>query len=986
VLANRAARVVREASSRQEWFSDCLARLDRVLISLNDAETGQRGYLLTGEDRYLAPYQSAAGQVARVLDELPPLPVSNPAAAELTAVRILARLKLLELEHTLQLYSEGKKAAALAEVRAGSGENYMEQLRGHIAAAASHLTGARDQMSAQVATATSRSERLNDLTVAVLIVSVLLAAAQIGTLWCAQRRYESALRASEHRHRTIVEEQSELVALCTSRGALTYINPAFARFLNQASNSIHGREIFSSVDPEQRDACRKTLESVASSGEAASQEVRVRNGEGQYRWIAWRHRLQANGGTGVLIHSIGRDVTARREAEEKLQDREGFLTRTGHMAGIGGWQLDLRSGEIYWSDQVKRIHEVPLDYVPDVEQALRFFSAEVRPLISNAVELAVKKGKSWDMELPLTTLTGRQRWVRTVGELEAAPDGTPLRLTGALQDISERKMLEHRLAASERFLRTVTDNIPVILTYLDQSLQIQFANRLACEDLGASKADLLGKNLGEIVKISDDALLKRLAEAFTSRPQRFERVADATGRCVEMQLIPDVGDDGQVQGVFSLGADITHLKLIERNLRDLTDVFDATSDFVAQTDRWGKLLYLNPAARRVVGFAAHRPINGHFFAEFYTEKTNARFLSEIVPAVKRSGVWLGETEVRLPAGDVLPVNHMVIAHRDSNARIARFTSIMRDISVEVEARQALEQQTATLTAVLEAIPAMVAVCGEDGRYRLVNRAFERWRGVERSALIGRTVEEVIGAAAYQEMLPFIHSALAGETVVQEREFPDAQESRYIAMTYVPLRCSDEMPAGFIEIAQDITHHREEHTRLRLISERDPLTGLLNRAGFETYLRQKYDRGDAATLAVLYIDLDYFKPINDRYGHTSGDEVLRMFGERLQAIVRPTDAVARVGGDEFAVGLVGVREAEHAATIAEKVVRTAEEPFQVGHLMLRIGASVGLAWRADSPGGWRGLVERADGFLYQAKAAGRGRQAGTEASTTASSQG
>jgi diguanylate cyclase (GGDEF)-like protein/PAS domain S-box-containing protein len=329
---------------------------------------------------------------------------------------------------------------------------------------------------------------------------------------------------------------------------------------------------------------------------------------------------------------------------------------------------------------------------------------------------------------------------------------------------------------------------------------------------------------------------------------------------------------------------------------------------------------------------------------------------------------------------------MVIAHRDSNGRIARFTSIMRDISVELEARQALAQQTATLTAVLEAIPAMVAVCGEDGRYRLVNRAFERWRGMERGALIGRTVEEVIGAAAYQEMLPFIQGALAGETVVQEREYPDAQESRYIAMTYVPLRSSNEMPAGFIEIAQDITHHREEHTRLRLISERDPLTGLLNRAGFESYLRQKCDRGDGATLAVLYIDLDYFKPINDRYGHTSGDEVLRLFGERLQAIVRPTDAVARLGGDEFAVGLVGIREAEHAATIAEKVVRTAEEPFQVGQLMLRIGASVGMAWRADSAGGWRSLVERADGYLYQAKAAGRGRQAGMETLTTASSRG
>jgi diguanylate cyclase (GGDEF)-like protein/PAS domain S-box-containing protein len=279
-----------------------------------------------------------------------------------------------------------------------------------------------------------------------------------------------------------------------------------------------------------------------------------------------------------------------------------------------------------------------------------------------------------------------------------------------------------------------------------------------------------------------------------------------------------------------------------------------------------------------------------------------------------------------------------------------------------------------LRAVMEAMPAMVAVAGIDHRYRLVNRAFERWRGMGRNALVGQSIEETIGADEYQERLPYIRQALAGETAVEERQYPEGEGLRFMAVIYVPLHTEDNAAAGFIEIAQDITHHRQEHSRLRHISEHDPLTGLLNRAGFHAYLRQKYLQGEAATLAVLYVDLDYFKSINDRYGHATGDELLRHFSERLQALVRPTDAVARLGGDEFAIGLPGVLEFAHAVAIAEKVVRGAAEPFQIGPRMLQTSVSVGVAHRADEEGGWEGLIERADRLLYQAKGAGRGQVA------------
>src|SRR6476620_107993 len=126
------------------------------------------------------------------------------------------------------------------------------------------------------------------------------------------------------------------------------------------------------------------------------------------------------------------------------------------------------------------------------------------------------------------------------------------------------------------------------------------------------------------------------------------------------------------------------------------------------------------------------------------------------------------------------------------------------------------------------------------------------------------------------------------------------------------------------MAQDITVHKREEVRLLQLAERDALTGVLNRQGFESYLSGSDDEG----LALLYIDLDRFKPVNDTHGHPVGDELLRAFADRLQRLVRPTDAVARLGGDECALVLSGVRERANADAVADKVVRAAQEPFQV----------------------------------------------------------
>ena len=693
-------------------------------------------------------------------------------------------------------------------------------------------------------------------------------------------------------------------------------------------------------------------------------------------------RALAEIATGALTMRrdlIDRSLSVRSEHERSLRDNQTFLSRTGRVAGVGGWEITLADSKVNWSPETRQIHEVPADYTPSLATAISFYAPEAQPVIQQAVERGLAHGEPWDLELPFITATGRRTWVRAMGEVEFE-GGKPVRMAGAFQDIGERKLLEQRVARSERFMRQITDSLPVGIGYLDTEQRFQFANQALCERFGRKHDDIIGRTRAELTGGVDDApLAPKVAAAFAGHAQRFEadELMGDVCRRVELRLIPDIDDTGQVRGLFTTGEDITERAAAERNLRLLTTIFDNTSDWVVQTDWRGRIIYMNPAVRQAVGIAPDEDVSQRLVSEFNTPETNQQFDAQILPTAKAQGVWLGETTVRVADQRVVPISHMVIAHRDGNGRVERYSSVMRDISAQARAKQQAQRQTATLRSITESIPASIAVVDADARYRFVNSGFERWLGQSRDETIGRKVSDVLGTAEFEQRLPWVKRALAGETVHFEHDERGRGRSAHLAISYVPLRLDDGSVDGFVAMTQDITERKREEARLLQMTHRDALTGALNRSGFEHYLQAQVDAGTAASLALLYIDLDRFKPVNDQHGHAVGDLVLQIFTQRLQHLVRPTDAVARLGGDEFAVALAGVRESANASAVAEKVVAAANTPFGCGPLEVHIGASVGMAYGTDAATGWAELLARADAMMYRVKEASRGEPHATE---------
>ena len=512
-----------------------------------------------------------------------------------------------------------------------------------------------------------------------------------------------------------------------------------------------------------------------------------------------------------------------------------------------------------------------------------------------------------------------------------------------------------------------------------------YVNPAYARHFGFEAAQMIGRSLFEFVLASDEPAVRRvIAEVLASGTAMISENSMVDGAGVACRVAWTNGvqyEDGEPL-LHSVGRDVTRHRALEQEILDseafVRKITDSLPLRIAYVDRGLRFRFVNPAHCRRFG-KRRDEIIGRTREQLLGRPTSPEI------AVHTQAALGGAVQRFEYDEQVDGVRHhfeiRLTPDIDAAGAVRGFFYTGLDITDRFDAEQALraltleaQAQSDVLRLVTEAIPATVVVVGADGRYRFANGAFERYCGLPRERIIGRTTVEVLGEEEIARRRPFMLRALQGESVTFTLDEVRPEGTTWLELTCIPLRLAGQGVDGFVGIAQDITAQRREQDRLTELSQRDPLTGLLNRTGLELFLERLTREGEGAMLALLYIDLDRFKPVNDRHGHATGDHLLKAVAQRLGGLVRPTDAVARLGGDEFVVVLAGAGTLANAETVAEKVVAAVGAPFDVDGLRLEIGASVGVAFGVEPGGGWRELIRRADAALYRAKACGRGRHA------------
>ena len=534
--------------------------------------------------------------------------------------------------------------------------------------------------------------------------------------------------------------------------------------------------------------------------------------------------------------------------------------------------------------------------------------------------------------------------------------------------------LQRAARLREATLQATSNAMPLGLFRTDETGRIVYVNDSYLRVHGLRREDVEWGWTTLVQPEQRDMLIQRWKHHMaTGEPidmvRKMRRGDDGRIRWIAVRTAP-LFFDGKVAGQSGTVEDVTERGEQEKARKTLAAVFDMSPDIVCQANQQGQVTYLNPAARALLGMPADAPLGNAHIADYFSAEQLERYETVLLPEAAREGHWRGRISLPL-GGTALPMDCLVIVHRDVRGRIETVSVILRDMSEQLSAQRERERSEAMLLAVAQTARAQFLVGDIASRVIFFNAAFEEHRGVRLQDWVGRPLAELFGEREHAARAPLIASALAGETSRQHVVEGGERDGRSFDVQYAPLRVQSGKIEGVIAIEVDVTEARREQARLRLASQTDPLTQLLNRNGFEEGARSLLAAPPGQRVGLLYLDLDRFKPVNDLHGHPTGDALLKAVALRLRHALRPADLVARLGGDEFAVLLPQLHDAADAATVSAKLLQAISAPYHIGELELEIGVSIGYCVATTGSTELEPLVASADAHLYEAKRAGRG---------------
>jgi diguanylate cyclase (GGDEF)-like protein/PAS domain S-box-containing protein len=345
-------------------------------------------------------------------------------------------------------------------------------------------------------------------------------------------------------------------------------------------------------------------------------EVRMRHKDGHWVWVLDSGTIMTRTANGDAEWMFGTllDITERKHQEEALRKSTAILNRTGHLAGIGGWELDLGTNEVYFSEETCRIYGVPPEYRPSVEESIAGFTATSRPLIRAALDRAIASGEGWDLELAFVRKDGAHLWLRAVGSAEFQ-GARPVRLVGAFQDITERFAERLAIQSAKERISLATDSGAIgIWEYspLDGTLTGDaWTYRLFGQEpqQQAQNPEFWTRKMHPEDYKKVALHIRAILEERETRPIEY-RIYWPDGSLHHVQTSARVTRDlgGRVVGLVGTAIDVTESRQLTANLARQHELLSVTlrsiADAVITTDETGRIAWLNPVAERMTGWAA----------------------------------------------------------------------------------------------------------------------------------------------------------------------------------------------------------------------------------------------------------------------------------------------------------------------------------------------------------------------------------------------
>lgn len=675
------------------------------------------------------------------------------------------------------------------------------------------------------------------------------------------------------------------------------------------------------------------------------------------------------------------------EAERPWQDASRLLSVLDG-AGVGVWSLDLSRGIVQWSIGTGRLFglteplvEISLDYY------LALIAAEDRSHVEATVRTALKGGESrFSFRHRVRWPDASVHWLEIDGQRQDS--GTqPSMMVGIIRDITDQHLQAQALEDSQERLQLTLESAELGNWEWHIPSDRLYASARASELHGIVDGPFDGsfrEFFRTVAANNRQTMREAYGDLLAGRRQTYQTTyqaehADGTARHMESTAKLYRDEHGAPLRMVGIIIDATERVLREQHLAaseaKFSALFQGSPDPIALSRiRDGAFVDVNPGFTAVFGWEA-REVIGRSALEvgIWRDETQRHALYQQL--ARDQHLENAEAQFRTQTGQIVTC---VVSSRF--IRIDRRLCIVttfRDITKRQQAEAALKVSETKFSTAFHSSPnALIISERSTGRFIEVNEGFRRLYGYRPEEVIGRTSADlgIWPVAQRQKILELLERD--GRVVNSEMIGHDRHGTpKYIELSVEPIALNDT--DCLLLSARDISQLKAAHAQIHHLAYHDPLTNLPNRALLMDRLTQQTSLHKRHNLrgALLFLDLDHFKHINDSLGHPVGDAVLKMITARLEASTRQEDTVARLGGDEFVVLLTGLsgRRAEvtrHVRQVAEKLRTLLAEPMVFEGNRLQVTPSIGIALMPDHGDTPADLLKRADIALYRAKDAGR----------------
>lgn len=529
-------------------------------------------------------------------------------------------------------------------------------------------------------------------------------------------------------------------------------------------------------------------------------------------------------------------------------------------------------------------------------------------------------------------------------------------------------------------LRLLRDHAPAAVFSVGRDLRLRSVNRRFEEWFGKPAAESIGRTLAEFFGKELAARLgsSRISRVLTGQSQQFE-LEMPDGRELELNYEPQHGAEGDIDGFLAIAGDVSWRRDAQQKLALL---FDAAPDALLVVGEGDRIVAANERLAMLFGYGAGS-LAGQPLALLIpglgSEAISAASANASVAApVLRNTDEGAELQGRDLQGHQFPIELLPGAEQTvlGNGRLCA----VRPVASRVLETRAQQRHKDRAQVILDAIGDAVVACDPELFITLFNPVAEAMTGWSRAEALGRSLPDVVqmlDTSAGDQLLSPMQTALeAGgpitidtQTALVRRE----GERAPVEVSAAPILDSDGSVDGGVMVFRDISQTHAMALQMSHLAQHDYLTHLPNRVLLHDRLSQELAKTrEGRKGALLFLDLDFFKHINDSLGHAVGDKVLKEVSRRLLESVREDDTVSRQGGDEFVLMLVRMADPRDAARVAEKLIHAIEQPIHHEGQDLHVSASIGIALFPQDARDIKTLMMQADTALYHAKQSGRGR--------------